>query len=41
MADVAIILEAGATKSLGGPLTQEILHGIVQSKTEPAFCRAV
>jgi hypothetical protein len=36
MADTVVILGAGATKSVGGPLTQDILHGILQSKADPA-----
>ncbi len=36
MGDTVIILGAGATKSVGGPLTQDILHGILESKSDPA-----
>ncbi len=35
MADTVIILGAGATKSVGGPLTRDILHGMLQSKSDP------
>ncbi len=36
MADTVIILGAGATKSVGGPLTKDILHGMLQSKGDSA-----
>jgi hypothetical protein len=36
VADTVIILGAGATKSVGGPLTKDILPGILKAKADPA-----
>jgi hypothetical protein len=35
MGGIVIILGAGATKSCGGPLTNDILHGMLQDKSAP------
>ncbi len=35
MVGTVVVLGAGATKSCGGPLTNEILHGMLQDKSAP------